>query len=151
VAWGSTAEPAMVPTRKPSMTAWITLIRPSSRMLMVIVSGRRRTHAPIQVSKEEVAVDDVLWRRAYFSLIGAVATSLRRCAQAFLSHQTPHNFLRYEDFLATQCGLYPTMAQNSLGVDSSVLRGASRLLSRNWRGQKNQGRYCVWRRLLRFD
>jgi len=61
----------------------------------------------------EVAVDEVLWCRAYFSTVGAVATSSGRGGgQPFLSHQTSqsHYLLRDDDLLPAQSRAYPTIA-----------------------------------------
>jgi hypothetical protein len=58
----------------------------------------------------EVAIDDVLRRRANLSTIGALTTSPGRgSGQTFLSHQTAHYLLRDEDLLPDQCRANPTI------------------------------------------
>ena len=57
----------------------------------------------IRGSRLEVAVDEIFWRWADFSQVGAIPTPLRSCHdQAFLLHQTPHDFLRDQDVLPAQ-------------------------------------------------
>ncbi len=61
-------------------------------------SVRSVSHFWFGSGRVEVAIDDVLRRRANFSAIGAVATSPGRgSGQTFLSHQTTHYLLRDED------------------------------------------------------
>ena len=58
----------------------------------------------------EVAIDDVLRRRADFSTIGALTTSPGRgSGQTLLSHQTTHYLLRDEDPLPDQCRANPAI------------------------------------------
>ena len=51
----------------------------------------------------EITVDEIVQGRADFSQVRAIPTPLRSCHdQAFLLHQTPHDFLRNEDVLPAQ-------------------------------------------------
>ena len=59
----------------------------------------------------EVAIDEIVWRRADLSQIGPVGTSLLHGDdQAFLLHQTLHDLLRDRDVLPAKGRVNPAVA-----------------------------------------
>jgi hypothetical protein len=81
----------------------------------------------IRGGRTEITIDEILRRGAYFSTIGAVATSSGRgSGQTSLSHQTSHVLLRDEDPLPAQCGANLTIAVAAVIAFEDVCDDATR-------------------------